>query len=50
VLHVGKPQPYAELGLAGTSPIYSLIESNPDAIQWISKPALVSHVWRDFRP
>ena len=50
VLRVDKPQSYADLGLAGTFPIYSLIGSNPDAIQWISEPALVSHVWRDFRP
>jgi glucose-6-phosphate isomerase len=50
MLHIDKPRQYAELGLAESFPIYKLIENNPDSIQWISKPALVEHVWRDFRP
>ena len=45
-----KPRPYPELGLSHELPIYHHLHSNPDAIQWISDPQRLSHLWDGFEP
>jgi glucose-6-phosphate isomerase len=49
-IEVRPPRCYTELGLEIYPPIYSLIEREPDSIQWASKPGLVAEAWRDFTP
>jgi len=45
-----KPRSYPELGLSNELPIYRYLHRNPDAIQWISDPQKVRHLWDDFEP
>ena len=45
-----KPRLYPELGVSGGPPIYHYVQRNPDAIQWISDPQRVCHLWDGFEP
>lgn len=45
-----KPRSYPELGLSAGLPIYRYLQHNPDAIQWISDPQRLSHLWDGFEP
>jgi len=45
-----QPRQYPELGVSGGPPIYHYVQSNPDAIQWISDPQRVRHLWDGFEP
>jgi glucose-6-phosphate isomerase, archaeal len=44
------PRAYPELGLKQNSPIYAQYEQNPEAMQWVSEPALLKQVWKTFEP
>jgi glucose-6-phosphate isomerase len=39
---------YPELHLRPEVPIYLQYRDNPEAVQWISEPALTAAVWKDF--
>jgi len=49
-LILGPPQPYHRLNLRKGVPIYSQFEKNPEALQWVSKPASMADVWPGFVP
>lgn len=44
------PKKYSELNLRQDVPIYEQYRQNPDAVQWVSEPALVKDLWRSFEP
>ena len=48
-LQVRRARVYDELDLNPHIPLYAHIEQ-PDAIQWVSKPALKAKYWPDFEP
>jgi len=41
---------YPELGLLDSVPIYEHLERKPEAIQWVSQPALAEGLWHHFEP
>ncbi len=41
---------YPELGLVAGEPIYRTFERDPEAVQWVSDPARVAHLWPGFEP
>jgi glucose-6-phosphate isomerase len=41
---------YPELGLQPGVPAYELFSRDPEAVQWVSEPARLAHLWRDFEP
>ena len=45
-----KARSYPELGLSAEFPIYHFLQHNPAAIQWISDPQKLSHLWNAFEP
>ena len=49
-LHRKKARSYPELGILSELPIYRYLLHNPDAIQWVSEPQTVSHLWDHFEP
>ena len=49
-LELKKARSYPELGLSRATPIYAYLHLEPDAIQWVSDPARMSHVWPHFEP
>ena len=49
-LVVRKTRDYRAFGLEAGIPLYSQFEKNPDKLQWVSKPALVAHLWNGFVP
>jgi glucose-6-phosphate isomerase len=49
-LEVRGPGDYSHFGIRGGRSLYLQAISNFEAFQWISKPALIEHLWKDFRP
>lgn len=49
-LTVRKPGDYKPFGLDRARPVYAQFESDPDRLQWVSKPALVADIWKEFTP
>jgi glucose-6-phosphate isomerase len=47
-LRLRSTRAYPELGLDRSTPIYEQFAANPDSVQWVSQPALVSPVWPAF--
>jgi glucose-6-phosphate isomerase len=45
-----KARAYTDLGLSSGTPIYEHLHSNPEAIQWVSDPAKLRHLWPRFEP
>jgi glucose-6-phosphate isomerase len=41
---------YPELGLEARVPVYELFARDPAAVQWVSDPARVAHLWEMFEP
>lgn len=41
---------YPELGLEAGVPVYELFARDPAAVQWVSDPARVAHLWKGFEP
>jgi len=41
---------YPELGLVAGEPIYRTFARDPGAVQWVSDPARVAHLWPGFEP
>jgi glucose-6-phosphate isomerase, archaeal len=49
-LMVCTPRDYHEFGIDRGRPLYSQFESDPSKFQWVSKPALVADLWKNFSP
>jgi glucose-6-phosphate isomerase len=49
-LTVGSPREYADFGVRSGVPLYTQFTANPDALQWVSQPALMSAHWPHFNP
>ncbi len=49
-VEVRPPAPYTAFGLDDDLPLYAHLHSNPDAVQWVSKPQLITHTWETFAP
>jgi glucose-6-phosphate isomerase, archaeal len=49
-LIVCAPRDYKAFGIERGSPLYSQFESDPNRFQWVSNPALVAELWKDFNP
>ena len=49
-LTVGAPHDYKAFGVVRGKPLYSQFEKDPDKFQWVSKPALVAELWKNFSP
>lgn len=45
-----KARDYPELHLSARIPIYEYLHCGPEAIQWVSDPARLSHLWPQFEP
>jgi len=41
---------YPELGLVAGEPIYLTFARDPEAVQWVSDPARLAHLWPVFEP
>jgi glucose-6-phosphate isomerase len=41
---------YPELGLEPGVPVYELFSRDPEAVQWVSEPARLAHLWPGFEP
>jgi glucose-6-phosphate isomerase len=41
---------YPELGLRKGEPIYRAFERDPEAVQWVSDPGRLAHLWPEFEP
>jgi len=41
---------YPELGLRPGEPIYRTFERDPQAVQWVSDPGRLAHLWPGFEP
>jgi glucose-6-phosphate isomerase len=41
---------YPELGLVAGESIYRTFTRDPGAVQWVSDPSRVAHLWRGFEP
>jgi glucose-6-phosphate isomerase len=41
---------YPELGLVAGEPIYRTFARDPEAVQWVSDPARLAHLWPGFEP
>jgi glucose-6-phosphate isomerase len=41
---------YPELGLVAGEPIYQTFARDPEAVQWVSDPARLAHLWGGFEP
>jgi glucose-6-phosphate isomerase len=41
---------YPELGLDPGVPVYELFSRDPEAVQWVSDPARLAHLWEGFDP
>jgi glucose-6-phosphate isomerase, archaeal len=44
------PREYKSFGIERGRPLYSQFERAPDNFRWVSKPALVSQLWKDYSP
>ncbi len=49
-IEVRPPRNYADFGLDPSIPLYAHLQVKPDAVQWVSKPDLVAHLWEGFEP
>jgi glucose-6-phosphate isomerase, archaeal len=49
-LQIRQPKSYPELGLNPDVSIYRQYQSNPEAVQWVSDPALAAALWPTFLP
>jgi len=49
-LTICTPGDYKAFGIERGRPLYSQFEMSPDKFQWVSKPALVSDLWKDYSP
>lgn len=49
-LKIKKAREYSELPLSPGTPIYQLLRRDPESIQWISDPARLSAIWKQFEP
>lgn len=49
-LNVCKSRDYRAFGIERGRPLYSQFETDPNKFQWVSKPALVSELWKDYSP
>jgi glucose-6-phosphate isomerase len=49
-LIVCSPQDYKAFGIQRGRPLYSQFESDPNTFQWVSKPALVPELWKNYSP
>jgi glucose-6-phosphate isomerase len=49
-LQTRKARDYPELGLTRSIPIYEYLDVDPEATQWVSEPARLSHLWPNFEP
>ena len=49
-LSIRSARSYPELGLNADVTIYTQFAQNPASMQWISQPALKTHVWSTFEP
>jgi glucose-6-phosphate isomerase len=45
-----RARPYPELGLVAGEPVYQTFARDPGAVQWVSDPARVAHLWPGFEP
>jgi glucose-6-phosphate isomerase, archaeal len=50
MLQVRKARDYPELALSWEAPIYRLLRSDPESIQWISDPGRLGEIWKRFEP
>ncbi|HLV94628.1 MAG TPA: glucose-6-phosphate isomerase family protein [Candidatus Acidoferrales bacterium] len=50
MLQVRKARDYPELSLSLDAPLYDLLRSDPESIQWISEPGRLSEIWKRFEP
>lgn len=41
---------YPELRISATTPIYQHLQDDPEAIQWVSDPSRLAHLWPRFEP
>ena len=41
---------YPELGLEPGVPAYELFARDPEAVQWVSEPGRLAHLWPEFEP
>jgi len=41
---------YPELGLPPEVPVYELFSRDPEALQWVSEPGRLAHLWEGFEP
>ncbi len=49
-IEIRGPRDYSEFGLVPSVPIYSQMERDFACFQWVSKPGLVSDLWKNFVP
>jgi glucose-6-phosphate isomerase len=49
-IQIHRARSYSELGLDPEIPLYTFLDHKPDAIQWVSQPAIMCDVWRRFEP
>lgn len=49
-ISVRQPHYYPDLGLVADVPMYEQFASHPESMQWVSDPARVANVWREFEP
>lgn len=50
VLIIRAPRSYDDLGLIPGTPVYTLFERDPAAVQWVSDPGRAAIVWEGFTP
>ncbi len=49
-LWIGPPCRCDDFGLRAGASIFEQFESDPDSVQWVSKPELMADKWKDFSP
>jgi glucose-6-phosphate isomerase len=49
-LTICTPRDYKAFGIEHGRPLYAQFERDPGKFQWVSKPALVSELWKDYGP
>jgi glucose-6-phosphate isomerase len=49
-LETKSPRSYTDFGVDPALPLYEQVRTNPDRLQWISKPGLVEKLWNEFVP
>ncbi len=47
-LIIRTPRDYHAFGIERDRPLYSQFETDPNKFQWVSKPAIVAELWKDF--